>query len=144
MRKIIILIVSLSIITVEVASATSKAMPLNKENVIACAIRIKRAIEWVTPQEQQMMIGNTDFSKKIITRIMVQPITVDGYDFEKTVLAIVAVVASGNLPLDLAHKTGLLFILTSIYGSSSHLVSYGLMSQSTRIALEDAVQQVVK
>ena len=127
-----------------IASAANKPMALSKENVAACALRMQHAIESVTTEDQQKMIGDVAHSKQIISRMIVEPVTDAGYDFEETVLAIAGQITNGRIPQDPEHASSLGFILVSIANSSHHLVSYGLMSSHAMAELNKAADYFIQ
>ena len=119
-------------------------MPLTKESVVACAVRMQNAIESVTAEDQQNMRGSTEYSKKIILKMVVRPITDTGYGFEETLLAIADQVTNRGMPTDSEHAAALGFILVSVAGSAQHLVSYGLIHTSTLTKLTEAADYFIR
>lgn len=133
------------ILAVGVSSAESgQAMPLTKENITGCALRMQAAIESVTPDDQKKMIGNANYSHAIIQRIIVDPIVVSGYGFEPTILEISNMIENHRMPEDLEYAAATGLIMSSVIGAMSHLVSYGLMSVSTANRLGNLVNAVKK
>ncbi len=139
-----ILVLSVFFLSSHASTAASRPMPLTKESAVACAVRMQNAIESVTPEDQQNMQGSTEYSKTIISKMVVRPITDTGYGFEETVLAIAGQVTSRGMPPDPEHAAALGFILVSVAGSAQYLVSYGLINTSTLTKLNEAADYFIQ
>lgn len=148
-RAVVLIICSMLVLFVfilpyDASIASGRRMPLTKESVVACAVRMQNAIESVTAQERQKMTGNVSYSKQIVSRIIVKPITDAGYGFEESVLAIAGQVTTGRMPQDPEHAAALGFILVSIANSSNYLVSYELISSQTLAEINKAANYIIQ
>ena len=124
------------------AEAAGNAMPLSKEHVVTCAVNMQKAIDVVTPEEQQRASGDFAYAKDLITRMVVQPISQTGCDYDATVFQLANVIANNREPSDRDHRAALGFLFISIYSSSDHLLSYGFISRPTHDALNEALARL--
>ena len=122
-------------------------MTLDRQTVIECALRIQKAIEDITPREEQLSKVNRSYHAVLVKRMVVDPIVNTGFDYEKSVLqiakgvmALQADVKAGRITGNQEYNGALAFIFRSVYSSSDHLLAYGYISGSTRVALEKVIK----